>query len=303
MSVLTLDPREPDQSGELSLWLAAVILVVALHVGLAAAYLWLRPEPEPRAEAPAFDVAFMPAAPAPAQPPSIDQPDPAPTRMDQPQDLPKDPPKDPPPPVPEQASQPPTPQVEAMVPHEEPPPPAPVVAVEPPPPPVPEQATVVPAEQPPVITPLPERPVVAPEPSPRKLTHDEKVEKRQAPPKAVASPGTKPMRVASAPNPGAESEGAREGRASWLSELAAHIRRFATYPANGSKESGTVQLSVTIDRNGRLLSHHITGSSGSSTLDHAALAVIERAQPFPRFPATMPEAQRVVPVPLHLRPQ
>jgi protein TonB len=85
--------------------------------------------------------------------------------------------------------------------------------------------------------------------------------------------------------------------------LAAHIRRFATYSANGSKDSGTVQLSLTIDRNGRLLSHSVSRSSGSATLDHAALAVIERAQPFPRFPASMPQAKIAVPVPLHLRPQ
>jgi protein TonB len=295
VTVLTVGADQPDQSGEFSLWVAAAVIVLALHVGLAVAYLWLRPEPETRAEAPAFDVAFMPAQSAPAAPPSIDQPDPAPTRMDQPEDPPKE---LPPPPVPDEPP-PPPPQVEAMVLPEEPPPPAPLVPVEPVPP-APEPATIVPPEKPVEAAPPPPKPVVIPEP--RKLTHEDKAEKRLVPPKSVAAPGSKPMRVASAPNPGAESEGARVGRESWLSQFAAQIRRAATYP-KGSTGSGTAQVSVTVARNGRLVSRRLTGSAGSPALDQAALAAIDRAQPFPPFPASMPEAQISRTVPMHLRPQ
>jgi len=280
VSVLTVDTYEPDQSGETTLWIVAAIVVVALHMALAVAYLRLRPEPEVRAEAPVIDVAFMPATNAPAAPPSIDQPEPAPTKMD----LPKDDAL--PPPVPELE---PPPQVEAMVPHEEPPP-------------VPEQAVVVPQEKPPEIKPVPEKPAVAPA-QPPKVVHREKVEnKREPPPKSAALPGTKPMRVASAPNAAAESEGAKEGRASWLSEFIAHMRSIKT-SVNGTKESGTVVVSATIDRNGRLVSRRIASSSGSPVLDREALELIEHAQPFPRFPASMPQAQLVQNIPLHLRPQ
>lgn len=295
MSILTVDAQEPDQSGEFALWVAAVVIVLALHVGLAVAYLRLRPEPETRAEAPAFEVAFMPAQDAPAAPPAVDQPDPAPTKMDQPEDPPKE---LPPPPVPDE---PPPPQVEAMVPPETPPP-APLVQVEPAPPPIPEEATVVPPEKPVEAAPPPPKPAVVREPPPRKVTHDEKVEKRPAPPKSVAAPASKPMRVAAAPNPGAESEGARIGRESWLSQFGAQIRRAATYP-KGNTMSGTAQVSVTVARNGRLVSRRLTGSAGSPALDQAALAAIDRAQPFPPFPASMPEAQISRIVPLHLRPQ
>jgi protein TonB len=138
-------------------------------------------------------------------------------------------------------------------------------------------------------------------PPPRKVTHDEKVEKRQAPPKSVAAPASKPMRVASAPNPGAESQGARLGLESWLTQFAAQIRRAASYPT-GATGSGTAQVSVTVARNGRLVSRRLTGSAGSPALDQAALAAIDRAQPFPPFPASMPEAQISRTVPLHLRP-
>ena len=324
MTILTVDAHERDQSGEFALWVAAAIVVLALHVGLAVAYLRLRPEPEARAEAPAFDVAFMPATP----PQSADQPEPSPTKMDQPEEPPKDLPLPPveeqPPPQPVQEEPPPTPQVEAMVPTEEPPPlaPAPPIPVQPelpPPPPVPEQATVVPVEKPPEVT-VPEKPVVVPAPSPKVMheekveeqekiekrekaeKREEKVEKRQLPPKSVASQGEKQMRVAAAPNLGAESEGARVGRESWLSQFAAQIRRAATYPS-GSSGSGTAQVSVTVARSGRLVSRRLIASAGSPALDNAALAAIERAQPFPPFPASMPEAQVTKIVPMHLRPQ
>ena len=69
MSVLTLDPFEDDERRERTLWTIAALVVAALHVGLAAGYLLLRPAAQGRAEAPAFDVVFTPAVvsdPAPA---------------------------------------------------------------------------------------------------------------------------------------------------------------------------------------------------------------------------------------------
>jgi protein TonB len=173
----------------------------------------------------------------------------------------------------------------------------------------PEQVAVLPppAAEPEQAPPPRDKPLMQPPARPsREPVHEDKVQKenrKPPPPKAVASPAAKPARLASAPNPGQESEGAETGRASWLSEFIAHMRRFNTYAAGGSKESGTVRIGVTIDRNGRLLSHRVVGSSGSSTLDRAALDIVQRAQPFPRFPAGMKQAQMVEVIPLHLRPQ
>ncbi len=296
MTVITVNPYEPDHGREFTLWTSAALVVCALHIGLAAAYLLLKPEPEARAEAPVIDVAFMPETqtPAPAVPEtqqSVDQP-PTP---DQPS---VDPPTDVPPPP------------QAVV-REPDPPPLALSAPELPaetkvpeqvavlPPPEAKPADVVPPPREKALTPPPER-------STRKPILEEKVQKesrKPPPPKTVASPGTKPARLASAPNPGQESEGAETGRASWLSEFVAHMRRFNTYSAGGSKESGTVRISVTIDRNGRLLSHRVVGSSGSSALDRTALDIVQRAQPFPRFPAGMRQTQMVEVIPLHLRPQ
>src|SRR5450631_4794287 len=63
---MTVDPFEREQARDAALWTGAALVVAALHVGLAVAYLLLKPAPEGRAEAPVIDVAFMPAASAPA---------------------------------------------------------------------------------------------------------------------------------------------------------------------------------------------------------------------------------------------
>jgi len=53
-----------------------------------------------------------------------------------------------------------------------------------------------------------------------------------------------------------------------------------------------------MDRNGRVLSRHIEGSSGSAALDHEVLAMIERAQPLPAFPPSMPQTRMTLVVPI-----
>jgi protein TonB len=109
--------------------------------------------------------------------------------------------------------------------------------------------------------------------------------------------------MAAAPNAGVESQGTRAGEASWRREVEAQVRRNAAYPADGGGATGTARITVTIGRNGRLLSHRLAGSSGSPALDRAAMAIIERAQPFPPFPAGMTQAQITDTLPMHLRPR
>jgi len=308
VSVITVDPFERDPGKDAALWTVAALVVAALHVGLAVAYLLFKPAPEGQAETPVIDVAFMPAASAPAKA-APDAPPAEPTPLVEQSDL------APPKPVETQeavtAPEPPPLKTE---PAPQPQPAPPPVALQVPEPAVelahPDQVTVMPPPAKPVEPAPQAKPAKVPERSVHKPA-DEKTEREKAerekhktaPPKPAAAPGSKPTRVALAPNPGADNEGARAGRASWESELAAHIRRFATYPANGNRESGTVRVGVTIDRNGRLLSRHLAGSSGSAMLDNAAMAVIQRAQPFPRFPPGMTQAQIALTIPLHLRPQ
>jgi periplasmic protein TonB len=285
VSVMTADPFEPEAAKDAALWTAAALLVAALHVGLAAAYLLLKPVPEGQAAAPVIDVAFMPAEspPAPAAPEAL--------------------PAAPTPPVERSSLEPPKAE---PVPQPEPPPPA--VALTVPEPPAPDQLTVAPPPRPTEAVPEPKKPVAPPEHAERKPARDEKADKadkethKPAQAKPAAAPGSKPTRVALAPNPGADSEAAREGIASWKSQVLARIRSAASYSAN-SRDSGTAQIVMTIARNGRLVARRLAASSGSSTLDSAAMAIVERAQPFPPFPAGMTQAQIPLTVPLHLHPQ
>ena len=307
MSVMTVDPFEREQATDAALWAGAALVVAALHVGLAVAYLLLKPAPEGRAEAPVIDVAFMPAASAPA-PAAPEAPPAEPTPRVEQSDL--GPPKNEPVVAREAVTEPEPPLVKTeLAPPPEPvPPPVALQVPEPAAEPAhPDQVAVMPPPSKPAEPAPQAKPVTVPERSAHKpATTDEKAEREKhktAPPKPAAAPASKPAQLAMAPNSGADSEGARAGRASWESELAAHIRRYATYSANGSRESGTVRVGVSIDRNGRLLSRRLAGSSGSPVLDSAAMAVIERAQPYPRFPPGMSQAQIALTIPLHLRPQ
>ena len=295
MSVLTLDPLEPDEGRERALWTFAALLVAALHVGLALAYLLLRPVPEGRAEAPAFDVVFTPAVVSEPAPAAQDAPpEPAPVESSTPE-----PPKEEP--VAREAVAQPEPQPEPL--PQVVPEPTPEVALAPPEPPRAEELVVpAPPPKPVEATPPAQKPVAVPH-AERKPVEKEKVEKKPAPSKPAAAPASRPSRVAAAPNPGEESMGAREGQANWSSQVRANISRAATYPSDGNGASGTATVTVVIDHNGRLVSRRLAGSSGSPTLDRAALAMIERAAPFPRFPPVMRQMQETLNVPLHLRPR
>ena len=298
MSVMTVDPYEREQAGDTALWIAAALVVAALHVGLVAAYLLLRPAPEGEATAPVIDVAFVPAEDKqseavpetrPADPtPKVEQSD-APPPKDESVTEPEPPAKaetiPPPEPVPPPvALQVPEPIPEAVHPDD--------VTVPPPPPPKPVEQT------PQARKPAPERA----ERKPDEKAEKEKERKQALQKQAAEQQASRRARLAMAPNPGANSEGARAGRASWESEVAARIRSAASYPS-GSRDSGTARVGVTIDRNGRLVSRRLAGSSGSSALDGAALAIVARAAPYPRFLPGMTEAQISLTVPLHLHPQ
>jgi protein TonB len=73
----------------------------------------------------------------------------------------------------------------------------------------------------------------------------------------------------------------------YASTLSAHLQRFKR-PAKGR---GTVVVSFTVNRSGKVVERGIVRSSGSSTVDGEALAMIARAQPMPPFPAAVLQAE------------
>jgi periplasmic protein TonB len=134
---------------------------------------------------------------------------------------------------------------------------------EPPPPPEPSQAVVAPPEEPP------------PQP----------VEQPRPPTPAV------PARV---------KGGAPRIESSWQTALVRHLQQYKRYPgdAQARGEEGVVELSFTVDRSGHVLNREIVRSSGHRQLDNEVMSMIERAQPLPAFPATMPQAKLELTVPI-----
>lgn len=100
-----------------------------------------------------------------------------------------------------------------------------------------------------------------------------------------------------APNPG--SAVSPRVLPSFRDLVAAHLQRFKRAPKGGG--SGTTVVSFTIDRSGRVVSREVARSSGSPILDEAALALINRANPMPRFPAAMSQESVTFTVPIRYR--
>jgi periplasmic protein TonB len=155
------------------------------------------------------------------------------------------------------------------------------------------------SEEPVVEMPPPQRPVEQQKEQPARALERPIKSVHEPPKKSSTATRVQPSRVATAPTSGAAAIGARQSQASWLAQLAAYLARFKRYPPEAAAQhaTGTVRLSFTMDRSGRVVSRHIEGSSGSAALDREALAMIERAQPLP-VPPDMPEARKTLNVPI-----
>ncbi|UFZ02697.1 TonB family protein [Bradyrhizobium ontarionense] len=138
---------------------------------------------------------------------------------------------------------------------------------------------------------------IGPPPARRpKVEHADR--KKPAAKSAETAPAQAPKLIAPPRHQADASVGADDGRSAWLGELRARVLREKRYPAAVERQNVTVQLNFTVTRNGRVLSRHITRSSGSPAYDQEALAMIERAQPLPPFPPSMPQAQTVLTIPI-----
>jgi TonB family protein len=71
--------------------------------------------------------------------------------------------------------------------------------------------------------------------------------------------------------------------ADYAAVVTAMLRQAMLYPdqAQEKREQGDVKVTFAIDRDGKVTSSAITGSSNHQLLDREALAMIQRAQPFP----------------------
>ena len=86
----------------------------------------------------------------------------------------------------------------------------------------------------------------------------------------------------------------------FISKVSARLNRFKYYPIKSLRqgEEGIVVLSMVLSRRGRVLAISIGESSGHPKLDQAALKIVNRATPFPRFDRRMKMEELRVNVPM-----
>jgi periplasmic protein TonB len=102
------------------------------------------------------------------------------------------------------------------------------------------------------------------------------------------------------PAPGRPNPRSSNAVPTWSSRIVAQLERYKRYPpeAQSRGEHGVAQIFFTLDRNGRVLNSRVVQSSGAAALDAEALALLQRAQPFPAPPVELPGAQVNLTVPI-----
>jgi protein TonB len=271
---------------ELRRWALCAAVVVLVHGGIAAAMVAWR-EPVDLAEpAAALVIHFAPVAVAPAAPETELPPGPEQVASDAAPSVPAEVSEEK---VEEKLEQ----RVEAKV---EPEDVAPTRPVE---------------EPPPQVPPAPD-PEVAVEPAPRPQEVREQRQQPQQEPRAPAPVTTAPQAlpvetapVAAAPEQGQFRPSNSKAVQAWQRQIMGLLERNRRYPpgAQSRRQQGVVQVSFSLDRQGRVVESRLVRSSGVAALDEEAIALVRRAQPFPALPREVP-GERVdlsVPVRFSLR--
>ncbi len=284
----------PRRLGTITRWGACLAAVLGAHAAAAMALLdWHTPFAA-IASAPAILIDLAPAPAAPAVKPS-----PLPPGTQQPQT---------------QASPAPALQPEKPIEKTEltPAPKPPVEKPEPKPvlkpAPKPEPAPAKPVTQTVPLPPAPEADHILtalPPPRPH-VAHRHDAKPRHTKPAHVASLARAPSAAtrravrSEAPAPGAARRDP-QAVANWQSRLLARLERYKHYPdeAQARGEAGTPQIAFDVDLRGGVHDIRIVHSSGSSVLDHAALALPRRAAPLPPPPSGRGGRSVRVVVPIH----
>jgi protein TonB len=169
--------------------------------------------------------------------------------------------------------------------------------------PKPEEEQVV--EQPPASeAPPPEPPppekaeITLPDPTPPPPP------KKPPPKKKIATAVERAENVArrqKAVNTGVATHNPNSMRSYAVSVIRPHILRFYNFPesARAKGEHGSVVVSFSITRSGRLISRRIAKSSGHAELDTEALATLQRAQPYPPPPPDLTDQQFTFSLPMN----
>jgi periplasmic protein TonB len=150
-----------------------------------------------------------------------------------------------------------------------------------------------------------DQPKIAPVPEeqPKQIEEPPPPEPSQAVVAPPEEPKPQPIEQPKPPSPAVPARvkgGAPRVESSWQTALVRHLQQYKRYPSEAQSrgDEGVVQLSFTVDRTGHVLNREIVRSSGHRELDNEVMSMIERAQPLPPFPVTMPQAKLELTVPI-----
>jgi periplasmic protein TonB len=75
----------------------------------------------------------------------------------------------------------------------------------------------------------------------------------------------------------------------WQKQIA--TRLSASFPPQATAQTGTVTVGFVLDRSGKLIWNVVLQSSGFKALDVEAVAIVDRAQPFPAPPPNIDDGK------------
>jgi protein TonB len=160
----------------------------------------------------------------------------------------------------------------------------------------------------PEVAPAPDPEIAVAALPPKPEPETPKPQESQAPVPVTTAPqvpATEVAPVAAAPVQGQAHISNSNAIPTWRNRIVILLERHKRYPtaAQGRHEQGTAQLAFSIDRHGRLTSSKILRSSGSTVLDNETLELVRRAQPFPPPPPELPggEINLSVPIKFNIR--
>jgi protein TonB len=149
-------------------------------------------------------------------------------------------------------------------------------------------------EPPPEVAPAPDPEVAVQPPPPQEVQQETPKRQEPRPPAPTTSaPQAIPEQVAAipaAPTQGQLIPDNPTAVPTWKTQIVALLERNKRYPegAQSRREQGVAQVFFSLDRHGRVIDSRVVRSSGATSLDEEALALLRRAQPFPAPPRELP---------------
>jgi periplasmic protein TonB len=157
-----------------------------------------------------------------------------------------------------------------------------------------EKVETKPVEEPPPEVARAPDPEVAVEPPPPQEVKQETPQRQEPRPPAPATTAPQFVPEQTAAIPAAPVQGQLNPNISnavptWKTQIVALLERNKRYPetSQSRREQGVAQVFFSIDRQGRVIDSRVVRSSGAAALDEEALALLRRAQPFPKPPAEL----------------